>query len=508
MKIDMTEVQNQKTALSTSQTSLSNQIETAKSSLVNLVNSESLKGDVKSAINAKISNHQIPLLTNFSNAMSVLSAQYDKTIEQFQATVSETAADAIIDTDYLQGILDGFSGLETNIASVDRETASIYSSISDIISLTNPDVSTITTPLSEGKTILTDTKTNMESFNGWKRGDEFNTVLQSQTQTLGSLSNMGQLSFTDREARAFYNSEDFLNAVKTVSSKAEGSTPVELLELVSKTINKALGKWKKWSAYDQIVDLYNAYAELPEGEVAQRLLQLFSLNPSSITSAILKSDGLWDLLATIESKGPKGFKFVSKVLDLMVKYESKAKYFKFVDKAVEVAQDATSLAGWGAKALLKKLSGIKYLENAVETGKNFVGNAKFLGKGIKYIGKLGTVFTFAELGITGISSAVSEYSKTGSIGKAAKRAAVDVVSSVGPLEGATIGGAVGGPVGAGIGLAVGAVIQGVKFIEPNFFNDPVQGTKNIVNKVGNGIKGAANAVSNGIGKIGKALGFG
>ena len=37
MKIDMTEVHSQKTALSTSQTSLSNQIETAKSSFVNLL---------------------------------------------------------------------------------------------------------------------------------------------------------------------------------------------------------------------------------------------------------------------------------------------------------------------------------------------------------------------------------------------------------------------------------------------------------------------------------------
>ena len=242
MKIDMTEVHSQKTALSTSQTSLSNQIETAKSSFVNLVNSESLKGDVKSAINAKISNHQIPLLTNFSNAMSVLSAQYDKTIEQFQTTVSETAADAIIDTEYLQGILGSFAGLETNIASVDRETASIYNSISDIISLTNPDASTITTPLSEGKTILTDTKTNMTIFNGWQRGDELSTVLQSQTQTLESLSNLGQLSFSDKEARAFYSSQDFLKAVKEVSSKANSSTPVELLGLVSKVINKDLGK--------------------------------------------------------------------------------------------------------------------------------------------------------------------------------------------------------------------------------------------------------------------------
>ena len=240
----MTEVHNQKTALSNSQTSITTQLETAKTSFVNLVSSESLKGDVKEAIDAKISNHQVPLLTNFSNALAVLSAQYDKTIEQFKSTVSETAADAIIDTDYLQGLLDGFSSIETNISTVNQATANIYNSISDIISLTNPDASTITTPLSEGKTILTDTKTNMASFNGWKRGDEYSKVLQSQTQTLESLSTMAGLSFTDAEAKAFYNSQDFLKAVKKISSKANGSTPVELLGLISKTINKDLGKRK------------------------------------------------------------------------------------------------------------------------------------------------------------------------------------------------------------------------------------------------------------------------
>ena len=157
------EVYEQKTALSNSKTSIDAQLKTAKTSFVNLVHSESLKGDVKEAINAKITNHQVPLLTNFTNALAVLLAQYEKTIKQFQSTVSENAVDAIIDTEYLQGLLDGFSGLSMNISVVNRETERIYSSISDIISLTNPDASTITTPLSEGKKILTDTKTNMAS---------------------------------------------------------------------------------------------------------------------------------------------------------------------------------------------------------------------------------------------------------------------------------------------------------------------------------------------------------
>lgn len=499
------EVQEQKTALSTSQTSFSNQIETAKSSFVNLVNSESLKGDVKGAIDAKISNHQVPLLMNFSNALAVLSAQYDKTIEQFKSTVSETATDAIIDTDYLQGILDGFSGLDTNIRFVDRETSRIYSSISDIISLTNPDASAITTPLSEGKTILTDTKTNMASFNGWKRGDEYSKVLQSQTQTLASLSTMAGLSFTDAEAKAFYNSQDFLKAVKKISSKASGSTPVELLGLVSKTINKDLGKWKRWNEYDRFV------AFMGRDEV-KRIAQILGLTPSKLTKALLKSDGLWEILDALEKRGPKAYKFVSKILDGMEKYESLGKFGGKLGKALgkgfdwlqKAASPLKSFAKWG----LQKVSGFKSLEEAIKTGKNLVGDAKFLGKGIKFLGKLGTVATFAELGFTAISSGVDEFSKTKDIGKAAGKGALSAIASVGPLEGATIGGAIGGPVGALIGGSIGAVIQVTKFIEPKFFDDPVKGTKNIVNKVGNGISGGVNAVSHAFGGIGKALGFG
>ena len=192
----------------------------------------------------------------------------------------------------------------------------------------------------------------------------------------------------------------------------------------------------------------------------------------------------------------------------MAKYEKLGKVSGPLGKVFEWAQNAAkpieTVTKWG----LQKVSGFKSLEEAIKTGKNFVGNAKFLGKGIKFLGKLGTVATFAELGFTAISSGINEYSKSGDLGKAAGRGALDAVASVGPLEGATIGGAIGGPVGAGVGFLAGAAIQGIKWFEPKFFDDPVKGTKNIVNKVGNGIKGVANAVSNGIGGIGKALGFG
>ena len=251
MKIDMTEVNNQKVTLDNSITSINNELDDSKSSLENLVSTDSLKGMVKSVINDKINNYQVPLLTNFSNVLTVLSAQYDKTIEQFQSTVSETASDAIIDTDYLQELIDNYSDLESSISSVDTATSGIYSSISDIISLTNPTASSITDPLSEGKTVLTDTKTNMESFDGWKRGSEYDDLLLAQTKTLETLTTNSTSNFTSPEAKNFYNNIEFLNGVKIITENISGKTPVEVLNSVSETLNALTtiptgGWWKNF----------------------------------------------------------------------------------------------------------------------------------------------------------------------------------------------------------------------------------------------------------------------
>jgi hypothetical protein len=99
------------------------------------------------------------------------------------------------------------------------------------------------------------------------------------------------------------------------------------------------------------------------------------------------------------------------------------------------------------------------------------------------------------------------YCKIGDIGKAVGKGALSAIASVGPLEGATIGSAIGGVPGACIGAGAGLIVQGIKFVKPKFFDDPVQGTKNIMSKIGRGIQGATNTVSSVFGGIGKALGF-
>lgn len=467
MKIDMTEVQNQKTALSTSKTSLSNQIETAKSSFVNLVNSESLKGDVKSAINAKISNHQIPLLTNFSNAMSVLSAQYDKTIEQFQTTVSETAADAIIDTDYLQGIIDGFSGLETNISSVDRETASIYNSISDIISLTNPDASTITTPLSEGKTILTDTKTNMESFNGWERGDEYSELLLVQVTALKGLEAAGKSPFTSKDVQAFYNGTAFMNGVEYTANAIMNSTPLKLLDFIADTINNITNYIK---------------------EESESVLQ--SLETEAVKAASTKGSALANTIIKIVA----GRKFVKSGVQgagFVMVYATTRSGSRALAGLTKSLQKGEKIAKWGSKIgnfIGGHVDDVRFVKDSLGNmnwklaGQDVMKNAKsaFSQKGfgaVKQVGAIGTVLALKD----GLDTFQQNRGKYGD----AHAFADGVAHAAGTFSVAVVGAQVGAFVGSFIPIPVVGTVLGT--VAGTFIGDAVgKGLNHVWDKFSHG----------------------
>ena len=258
---------------------------------------------------------------------------------------------------------------------------------------------------------------------------------------------------------------------------------------------------------------YDVVTEISDNDWFKRGAQILGITPKSLSEAFIQSDGVIGLLGSVD-KGTKGRKFVSGVMSVMAWYESLGNkggtLKKVFDGISDIANPVETIVKKGLEAA--RDAGMAKLGKYIKGGEEATG---LLGKGLKYfpkvakaLGKVGTVMTFADLGITAISSGVDEFSKTRDVGKAVGKGALSAVASVGPLEGATIGGAIAGPPGAFFGAGVGAVIQGLKWLEPKFFDDPVQGTKNIINNVGKGIEGFAGAVSKGIGGIGKALGFG
>ncbi|MGT2883740.1 hypothetical protein ACVRZS_02125 [Streptococcus ferus] len=192
--------------------------------------------------------------------------------------------------------------------------------------------------------------------------------------------------------------------------------------------------------YENQKTLYEQFKNVMGSNEAKRLSQAMALLPKNFTKAVLKSDGLWEILAAVEKTGAKGDKFVTAVLSGLSKYESMGKFgekfskgFKWLEKAANPLKSATK---WG----LEKVTNIKTLETFVtkglSKGEKLTG---FLGKAVKLGAKAGTVLIVAELGIAGISSGITEYQKTGDVGKAVGKGALSAVASVGPLEGATLG---------------------------------------------------------------------
>ena len=476
------EVYEQKTALSNSKTSIDAQLKTAKTSFVNLVHSESLKGDVKEAINAKITNHQVPLLTNFTNALAVLLAQYEKTIKQFQSTVSENAVDAIIDTEYLQGLLDGFSDLETNISTVDKATATIYSSISDIISLTNPDASTITTPLSEGKKILTDTKTNMASFNGWKRGDEYSKLLQVQTSALKGLETAGKSSFTSKEAKAFYNNNEFLGGVLQVVEGVNNSTPVELLNLVSKSVSmsvegyhfvkktsKKIADNENYNRFNNGMDLIGGFYDLFVGGARSHLshnsMERSGFEGLSKFWQMYSKDG--KTLRDVLNNSRLGSKFRSGLSAI-----NNSKLWQFASKLKDT---------------------VNVIDGPLKSGINV------FGKGLNFAGW--TVMA-AEATYHGVSAYNDKDSRAyKSVGKSVIHAGIETMKNAGPLEATALGAQAAGPVGAAIGFGYGTFNTLLGVIDPKLKDKLYEKAESLAFDA---YDGAAKAV----GDVGKAVSSG
>ena len=279
-------------------------------------------------------------------------------------------------------------------------------------------------------------------------------------------------------------------------------------------------KWEK-RIINSEKNLYERFKEIMDTDAAKRLSQVLSLLPNKFTESVLKSDGFWEILYAVEKSGAKGYKAVDLILERLAKYEGLGKNSIILSKLVEYTENIATPVETLVRKGLEKVTGISSFGDYITKGSEVTGligkGMNHFSKGAKLFGKLGTVFTFADLGITAISSGVDEYSKTKDIGKAAGKGALSAIASVGPLEGATIGASIASVipipgvsqiVGAGIGALVGLGIQGIKAWKPKFFDDPVKGTEEIIDDVGKGIKGTIKNISNVIGGFGKVLGSG
>lgn len=238
MKIVMSEVTAAKTSIESSKTKLQSQINSAKSSWKGVVSSDGLSGSVKLAIDAEINNYQMPLLTNYYDAMHQLSTEFTKAISDFKSTVKETSGSAIIDTDALTTAESKFSDQLTKFTEIEAKFKTVYSSISDLVSVSEVSGSGFTEEMEKTKKVLTNTKTWMATFNGKKSSKAISSILSQQKAQIKSLKGVAGLSYTDPKSLEIYQNKAFKNKVskqhKAVKEFEKKKLEAERAELLRK----------------------------------------------------------------------------------------------------------------------------------------------------------------------------------------------------------------------------------------------------------------------------------
>ena len=463
MKIDLSEVQAQKSALSTSVGSIKGEITKARSSLSQVVSTDSLKGVVKDTINQKVSNYQIPLLDNYTNALDSIVSRYDGIIKLFKETVGETNDSAIINTEYLERVKQRMKDPIEGLGKISTRTQSIYSDISDIISLSNPSLDDVNTTYAKAQKSLDDTIKNMETFNNVILNTDTFDLIDMQNSELATLSGYVPISYGNRVSRNYYKKTQFRNSVSEINTALHSNSQ-------NVKYQNALAKQLAESKYS--------------GKVEQGKMSYTWENMLKDTFEKITDFSEWSK----ESLG----QFLESTKETIIKQG------KNIGKS------------WGAK--LQPRENGKFVRDSFKPRKWLSGKLKGLSgtasKAIGFIAKWGGRGLIA---LGAYEEATEYYNEYHNVGRAISYSTV--ATGAGVLTGMAVGAAFAGApfiVGVGATLVVGAAVSvGIKALYKNVkpFRDVVDGAGDILNGAGDILNGVGKALGNSLSSLKGAFGW-
>lgn len=480
MKIKMSEVIAQRDSLKSSISQTKSQLSSAKKKLKSAANSEALKGDVKDAIDNKINNYQVPLLTNYVNSLDVISQGYDNLISTFKSIVSENSDSAIIDTDVLQQMVDKFDSPLEQLKTSSNAINKAIDDVADIVTLTKVTTDDAISEFRGAKKVLTNTIKDMGTFNNTIFTSEAGDILDEQNTQITSLSDLGSSSYTSKKAKDFYKKTAFKTEVKetklVVSGKARRdqlknelaknlydskysgyileTTPLEVQAgiLLTKT-KKSAGKGKK------VVKILDSTDKALKQKrfIGGREMTVDSKGRVKLDGRFLYKKPVKGKSAHLYSKGTKEYK------DIVGEDFSFEKTTLYNGRKLKAnGKVGIDWKGVGTSGKLSFKSGLKdNFKSTINPLNEFKGfkEASNFSKAGKVLGFAGTVMTIGSNIKTDFIDDRRSSTKE-KIRNFAVDTTVDVVSSSSAAAaGAAAGTLVGGPLGTVVGAAVGIAIS-------------------------------------------------
>ena len=267
------------------------------------------------------------------------------------------------------------------LSKISTRTQSIYSDISDIISLSNPSLDDINTIYAKAQKSLDDTIKNMETFNNVILNTDTFDLIDMQDGQLKTLSAYSRTSYTNQTARNYYKKTQFRNSVSEINTAIHSnSKAVKYQNALAKQLAESKYSGTVAENENLIDSLFNVYKNVTKSDLYKN-----SKDYKKHLKSILPA--LYALYRFSQNK--KG--------DTIVLKET-TKFGKLLDNYFEVTKKLNGSRTYKVvqyknggvpqtfKSIMKKLGYTKYNEELSKVFKSFTDTTRFSTK-VASVGK-------------------------------------------------------------------------------------------------------------------------
>ena len=223
MKIKRNELESLKNFLYKQTQAFEADLAEAQSTAQSLASSQALRGDVKTAINHELNYYNLPLLQGYVDYSNLLYTEFDNLISDFESTVGEKSATAVINSEALTSLKQSVDGLHSSIVWDMDATNKYYTEISDLISLKAPSKDKLARAIEASKQSLSETEKRLAAFNGKQATSELDAILNNQNKGLAKVSGTVTMAspYRNPEALAIYRNPHFKKAANRYHQKVD-----------------------------------------------------------------------------------------------------------------------------------------------------------------------------------------------------------------------------------------------------------------------------------------------
>ena len=223
MKIKRSELESLKNFLYKQTQAFEDDLAEAQSTAQSLASSQALRGDVKTAINHELNYYNLPLLQGYVDYSNLLYTEFDNLISDFESTVGEKSATAVINSEALTSLKQSVDGLHSSIVRDMDATNKYYTEISDLISLKAPSKDKLARAIEASKQSLSETEKRLAAFNGKQATSELDAILNNQNKGLTKVSGTVTMAspYRNPEALAIYRNPHFKKAANRYHQKVD-----------------------------------------------------------------------------------------------------------------------------------------------------------------------------------------------------------------------------------------------------------------------------------------------